>query len=161
MDGAVDRGPRQGAERGGDPRRAGLRRAALAEGGWKDLRARTWTEASFFLAFFQMAEGLYFIIGLVFFVLASTVLVNTTMMVVFERTREIGTVGALGMKGREIVRMFLLEALALAVIGAAAGIVLGLLIALPLQLLRHRHELCHAGHELRGVGCDLRPARAC
>ena len=49
-----------------------------------------------------------------FFLLASTVLVNTTMMVVFERTREIGTVGALGMKGREIVRMFFLEALALA-----------------------------------------------
>ena len=105
--------------------RASVERA-LADGEWKDLRARTWTEASFFLAFFQMAEGLYFIIGLVFFVLASTVLVNTTMMVVFESTREIGTVGALGMKGREIVRMFLLEALALAVIGAAAGILLGL-----------------------------------
>ena len=114
--------------------RASVERA-LAEGGWQDLQARTWTEASFVLAFFQMAEGLYFIIGLVFFVLASTVLVNTTMMVVFERTREIGTVGALGMKGQEIVRMFFLEALALAVIGAAAGILLGLAIAFPLQLL--------------------------
>jgi putative ABC transport system permease protein len=107
----------------------------LADGGWKDLRARTWTEASFILAFFQMAEGLYFVIGLVFFLLASTVLVNTTMMVVFERTREIGTVGALGMKGGEIVRMFFLESLALAVIGAAAGVLLGLAIAIPLQLV--------------------------
>jgi putative ABC transport system permease protein len=107
----------------------------LASGRWSDLRARTWTEASFFLAFFQMAEGLYFIIGLVFFILASTVLVNTTMMVVFERTREIGTVGALGMRGREIVRLFFLEALALAVIGAAAGIVLGLAISIPMQVL--------------------------
>ncbi len=114
--------------------RASVERA-LADGGWKDLKARTWTEASFFLAFFQMAEGLYFVIGLVFFVLASTVLVNTTMMVVFERTREIGTVGALGMKGREIVRMFFLEALALAVIGAATGVLLGLAIAIPLQLI--------------------------
>ena len=114
--------------------RASVERA-LADGGWKDLQARTWTEASFFLAFFQMAEGLYFIIGLVFFVLASTVLVNTTMMVVFERTREIGTVGALGMRGREIVRMFFLESLSLAVIGAAAGVLLGLAIAIPLQLI--------------------------
>lgn len=114
--------------------RASVERA-LAEGGWQDMQARTWTEASFILAFFQMAEGLYFIIGLVFFVLASTVLVNTTMMVVFERTREIGTVGALGMKGREIVRMFFLESLALSVIGAAAGILLGLAIAIPLQLI--------------------------
>jgi putative ABC transport system permease protein len=107
----------------------------LSDGGWTGLRARTWTEASFILAFFSMAEGLYFVIGLVFFLLASTVLVNTTMMVVFERTREIGTVGALGMRGGEIVRMFFLESLALAVIGAAAGVLLGLAIAIPLQLV--------------------------
>ena len=107
----------------------------LADGGWTELRARTWTEASYILAFFEMAEGMYLIISLVFFLLASTVLVNTTMMVVFERTREIGTVGALGMKGSEIVRMFFLEALALSVIGAAAGVLLGLGIAVPLSLL--------------------------
>ena len=107
----------------------------LAEGGWEDLRARTWYEANYMLSFFKMADIAYFIISLVFFLLASTVLVNTTMMVVFERTREIGTVGALGMKGGEIVRMFLLEALALAAIGAAAGVALGLAIAVPLSYL--------------------------
>lgn len=117
---------------------AGVRAAVqrvLADGGWQGLSARTWTEASFFLAFFQVAEGLYFVLGLVFFLLASTVLVNTTMMVVFERTREIGTVGALGMTGREIVRMFFLEALALALLGAAGGVVLGLAISIPMQVL--------------------------
>ena len=107
----------------------------LAEGGSEDLRARTWYEANYMLSFFKMADIAYFIISLVFFLLASTVLVNTTMMVVFERTREIGTVGALGMKGGEIVRMFLLEALALAAIGAAAGVALGLAIAVPLSYL--------------------------
>ena len=39
------------------------------------------------------------------------------------------------MKGSEIVRMFFLEALALAVIGAAGGVLLGLGIAIPLSLL--------------------------
>lgn len=107
----------------------------LADGGWTELRSRTWTEASYVLALFEMTEAMYFVIALVFFLLASTVLVNTTMMVVFERTREIGTVGALGMKGREIVRMFLLEALALAAMGALAGVALGLAIALPLSLV--------------------------
>jgi putative ABC transport system permease protein len=107
----------------------------LADGGWSSARARTWTEASAFLGFFELAEAAYFVIALVFFLLASTVLVNTTMMVVFERTREIGTIGALGMKGREIVRMFLLEALALAAAGALAGVLLGLVIATPLSLL--------------------------
>ena len=109
--------------------------AILAEGGWEGLRARTWYEANYMLSFMKLADIAYFIMSLVFFLLASTVLVNTTMMVVFERTREIGTVGALGMKGGEIVRMFLLEALALAVIGAAAGVALGLAIAVPLSYL--------------------------
>jgi putative ABC transport system permease protein len=109
--------------------------AVLAESGWEGLQARTWYEANYMLSFFKMADIAYFIISMVFFLLASTVLVNTTMMVVFERTREIGTVGALGMKGGEIVRMFLLEALALAAIGALAGVVLGLAIAVPLSYL--------------------------
>ena len=107
----------------------------LAGGGWADLEARTWSEANYLLSFFEMADMVYFIMSLIFFLLASTVPVNTTMMVVFERTREIGTVGALGMKGGEIVRMFLLEALALAAIGALAGVVLGLAIAVPLSYL--------------------------
>jgi len=106
----------------------------LAGGGWADLEARTWSEANYLLSFFEMADMVYFIMSLIFFLLASTVLVNTTMMVVFERTREIGTVGALGMKGGEIVRMFLLEAFALAAIGALAGVILGLAIAVPLSL---------------------------
>lgn len=109
--------------------------AILVEGGWTELEAQTWKDASYLLAFFDLAEAMYFVIGLVFFLLASTVLVNTTMMVVFERTREIGTVGALGMKGGEIVRMFLLEALYLAAIGASGGVLLGLGIVLPLSLL--------------------------
>jgi putative ABC transport system permease protein len=109
--------------------------AVLAEGGWEGLRARTWYEANYMLSFMKLADIAYFVMSLVFFLLASTVLVNTTMMVVFERTREIGTVGALGMKGGEIVRMFLLEALALAVIGAAAGVALGLAIAVPLSYI--------------------------
>lgn len=109
--------------------------ATLAGGGWTDLAARTWSEANYMLAFMKLADIAYFVISLVFFLLASTVLVNTTMMVVFERTREIGTVGALGMKGGEIVRMFLLEALALAAIGALAGVALGLAIAVPLSYL--------------------------
>jgi putative ABC transport system permease protein len=109
--------------------------ALLAEGGWEGLHARTWYEANYMLSFMKLADIAYFIISMVFFLLASTVLVNTTMMVVFERTREIGTVGALGMKSREIVRMFLLEALALAVIGALMGVLLGLAIAVPLSYL--------------------------
>jgi len=65
----------------------------------------------------QYARTAYDVIALVFFLLASTVIVNTTMMVIFERMREIGTVAAMGMTPREIVRLFFLEAFFIGAIG--------------------------------------------
>ena len=50
------------------------------------------------------------------------------MMAVFERTREIGIVGALGLKPREITLMFLLEGILIGVMGAILGTVLGLVL---------------------------------
>jgi ABC-type antimicrobial peptide transport system permease subunit len=44
---------------------------------------------------------------------------------VFERIREMGILAALGMKGRQILQMFLLEATSLCLAGIAVGVVLG------------------------------------
>ena len=41
--------------------------------------------------------------------ITATVIVNTLIMAVFERTREIGILSAIGMKGRRIMAMFLAE----------------------------------------------------
>jgi len=46
-------------------------------------------------------------------------------MSVFERTREIGVLSALGMKGRRIMAMFLAESSLLAVGGILLGLILG------------------------------------
>jgi putative ABC transport system permease protein len=51
---------------------------------------------------------------------------NSMLMVTGERTREIGTLRALGMQPGGIVRLFVLEGLALAAIGCAAGSCLSL-----------------------------------
>jgi putative ABC transport system permease protein len=47
---------------------------------------------------------------------------------VFERTREMGVLGALGMKGRQIMSLFLLEGSLIGVVGAVIGCTLGLLL---------------------------------
>jgi putative ABC transport system permease protein len=54
---------------------------------------------------------------------------NTLSMSVLERTSEIGTCMALGMRRKRILRLYILEGLLLGVVGGAVGVALGLLLA--------------------------------
>jgi ABC-type lipoprotein release transport system permease subunit len=53
-------------------------------------------------------------------------ILNLLLMAVFERTREIGILGALGLKPRQISLLFILEGTFIGLIGVVAGILLGL-----------------------------------
>jgi putative ABC transport system permease protein len=55
----------------------------------------------------------------------ATVIINTLIMAVFERTREIGILASIGMKGRHIMAMFFAESTMLAIGGIAIGLVVG------------------------------------
>jgi putative ABC transport system permease protein len=65
-----------------------------------------------------------FILGLfafVLFVIVLTVIINTLLMTVFERVREIGTMLAVGVRRRQILLLFIMEAAVIGVIGGALG----------------------------------------
>ena len=69
--------------------------------------------------------------GIVVIFIASIGILNLMLMAVFERTREMGVLAALGMKGRQVMGLFLLEGSLIGVVGAIVGCGLGyLLIAL-------------------------------
>jgi len=69
--------------------------------------------------------------GIVVIVIASIGILNLMLMAVFERTREMGVLAALGMKGRQVMGLFLLEGSLIGVVGAIIGCGLGfVLIAL-------------------------------
>jgi ABC-type lipoprotein release transport system permease subunit len=50
---------------------------------------------------------------------------NLLLMAVFERTREIGLLGAMGLKPRQIASLFLLEGAMIGLVGIAAGVLFG------------------------------------
>jgi ABC-type lipoprotein release transport system permease subunit len=60
--------------------------------------------------------------------ITATVVTNTLVMAVFERTREIGILQAIGMKARRITAQFLSEAGLIATGGVIGGLILGVLI---------------------------------
>jgi putative ABC transport system permease protein len=66
-------------------------------------------------------------IGIVMFALAFGI-VNTMMMTILERTKELGMLMAIGMNRRRIFSMIMLETIFLTIVGAAAGMLAGWLI---------------------------------
>jgi len=68
------------------------------------------------------------VIGLITMLGAAVGLMNSMLVAVKERTREIGTCRALGARARDIERQFLLEAVVIGQAGCAAGVALGLLL---------------------------------
>jgi ABC-type lipoprotein release transport system permease subunit len=58
--------------------------------------------------------------------IAGVGILNLLLMAVYERTREIGVLGAMGLKPNQIAMLFILEGIMIGLVGIAAGIVVGL-----------------------------------
>jgi putative ABC transport system permease protein len=110
------------------PQTTGALRGALQ--GFPDLVLDTeagWVE--------ERSSGLDQVLNLFYVLLALSVvvslfgMVNTLILSVFERTRELGMLRAVGMTRRQVRRMVRQESVITALIGAAAGLPLGMLLA--------------------------------
>jgi len=74
-------------------------------------------------------------IGLVALFAGSFGVVNTMIMSVTERTREIGTLKAIGAGDVEILKMFLMEALLIGLIGGGVGVATGIVLSYLFPIL--------------------------
>lgn len=68
------------------------------------------------------------ILGFIVLLMASIGILNLMLMAVYERTREMGVLAALGMKGRQLMGLFLLEGMFIGVIGAIIGMIVSWLL---------------------------------
>jgi len=120
------------------------------------VRVRAWPELVPELAdYVQFNRGVTFILFFIFFLLAVIGIVNTMLMAVIERTRELGMLMAVGMRPVQVVGLILTEAVGL----AAASLVLGGAIGTPLlwYLQVHGLNLGGAGEEVSLAGVVVGP----
>jgi ABC-type lipoprotein release transport system permease subunit len=97
--------------------------AALAGPGvvtltWRDLN-------QVLLQAMETGMQFYLLLDFIVMLIVAVIIANTLLMAVFERIREMGILAALGMKGRQIMLMFLMEATLLGLAGIAVGVALG------------------------------------
>lgn len=97
-----------------------------------DMDVQEWTSLNPMLAFYLSYTDFMAVIILGVFLFAlSFGIINTMLMAVLERTRELGMLGAIGMNKSKIFGMIMLETVFLTLLGSVVGIILGIAIILP------------------------------
>ena len=105
--------------------------AALVDG---EVDVERWNELDAYLgSMLKVMDGFMLVWIVVIFLALSFGLVNTLVMAVFERVREIGLMLALGMRPANILGQIIVESLLLLAIGLAIGTCLAWLAVLPIR----------------------------
>lgn len=101
-----------------------------------DVELATWEELSpFYRRVRQMFATIFGFVFVIVFVIVLMSVINTVSMAVMERTREIGTLRALGVKRAGVIRLFCVESGILGLIGSLTGIALTLLVWAALEVI--------------------------
>ncbi len=91
------------------------------------LKVVTWRDLNPLIVEFEtMAQSYIAMFYMIILAITASVIINTLIMSVYERTREIGILAAIGMRGGGIMGLFLAESSLLAVGGVILGVILGL-----------------------------------
>ncbi len=81
------------------------------------------------LRYVNMAEKIYAVFYLIVLLVACSAIANTMLMVVFERTKEIGMMKALGLNNLSIVSLLTIEAGIIGIVGSLLGSVVGTILS--------------------------------
>jgi putative ABC transport system permease protein len=102
-----------------------------------------------------MVLNLFYVLLALSVVVSLFGMVNTLVLSVFERTRELGMLRAVGMTRRQVRRMVRQESVITALIGAAVGLPLGTFLAALVS-----NALADEGSASRSPGASWWPSRS-
>jgi putative ABC transport system permease protein len=104
----------------------------------------TWKKLTPFFNIVRMIDVMTFFIQLMLIAIVLISVMNVMIMAVYERTREIGTIAAIGTLPGRILSLFVIEGLSLGILGAISGTVLGSLAIFILNILKFRFNFGRA-----------------
>ncbi len=89
------------------------------------LEVKNWTDlAPFYVKVKKMFELIFLFIFLIVITVVVMSIINTISMAIMERTQEIGTMRAIGLKRLGVIRLFVIESSLLVLIGSGLGLVI-------------------------------------
>jgi ABC-type lipoprotein release transport system permease subunit len=106
----------------------------------------TWEEEMSFIKWTTTAvDGLMYILTSVLLIIIGIGVMNSMWIAIRERTREIGTLRAIGMHRRRVLAMFMIEAFALGALGTGLGAALG---SIVIAILNSAHIAVPKGAQM-------------
>lgn len=117
-----------------DPWRADVVKDELKLEGY---RVSTWVDenATFFGALKLEKFGLFIILMLII-VVAALNIIGTLILMVIEKTREIGILKAIGASERAIARIFLIDGMLIGLVGTGVGLAIGVAMCMAIPLIK-------------------------
>lgn len=100
------------------------------------INAHKWHELSeWYKKVKEMFDIIFVFIFIIVFLIVVMSIINTMSMAVMERTREIGTLRALGLKRKGVIRLFSMEGILLGIFGSLLGLIIAFWCILLVNLL--------------------------
>jgi ABC-type lipoprotein release transport system permease subunit len=113
-----------------------------------NLKVQTWQDLNPLLVEWETLANTYIaFFYLIILAIAASVVINTLIMSVYERTREIGILSAVGMRSGKIMGLFLAESSLLAI----GGVLMGLFFGVLATLYFNRHGFYIGNMGLTGI----------
>jgi len=100
----------------------------------RGLECNTWKDVSaFFVDVMEKQNAVVFALCLIFYCIVISSITNTMMLTLFERKKEIGTMMAIGIKSRHVIRLIIMESTIIGFIGSIIGIFISTVIIVVLN----------------------------